>query len=129
MKPLVNSPPVLKMTYSSAGNCALCAFTVLSASVPATTRTMWAGSSGFRRKAQHFTYFAEVSILCDEGQVILARIFPEHGVRGLIQSGSVHVLRVWVEIRKMLDEARRQVLVEEKLHTFTTNCWPSRSAA
>ena len=78
---------------------------------------------------QSVTSFAEVRILRDQGETILAGVVPQHRVGRPIEPQAVDVVGARKEVGKTFDEARREVLVKEELHPFTTNWWRSRSAA
>ena len=61
----------------------------------------------FRWKTQDFAHFAEIRVLRDECESVLASVIPENCVGGPIQPNGVNVGRVWVDVGEELDKPRR----------------------
>ena len=78
----------------------------------------------------HQAHLVEVGVLRDDCEPVVFGVFPDHKVISMRMTNRSNVLGSGKQMLKLDDQARRQVLIEEQLHSrgIETNL-RSRSAA
>ena len=83
----------------------------------------------FRRRTQENTAPFKVRILRDDGETVAFCIFPYRRIVCATQSTLLNMGRTGIQIGQLLDQLRRKIFIEKKLHAFSISDLRSRSAA
>ena len=81
------------------------------------------------RRHRELTAFLKIRVLRHDREAMICRVAPDRFIVSAFQTELSNVLRPGEQVREQIDQARRQVLVEQQLHAASVNCVRSRSAA